>query len=293
MSEATLRTCVLAVAFLALAAPSGGAADPTVEQAQEPGWLGLWLTDALDGGVQVVAVVPQGPAQRAGVLAGDLILEADARAIADQESLGTLLSSRRPGDDLRLSLLRSGVSVTVAVTLGRRSAEAQRFVPEVVAPVQPVPPPSAAPTNRLQSVWSDLLYGLRVAEITPALREHYGAPSDQGVLVLAVGNGKSDAFTQLEVGDVLVRVGEQGIRSRRQLERTLSSWRWQRPLEANVVRAGEPLVIMIAQPASPAPPDFSPREREILEKRIRMEIERLQRRLQELEAQLEALGSND
>jgi S1-C subfamily serine protease len=227
------------------------------------------------------------------VLAGDLILEADARAIADQEALGTLLSSRRPGDDLRLSLLRSGVSVTVAVTLGRRSADAQRFVPEVVAPVQPVPPPSAAPGNRLQSVWSDLLYGLRVAEITPALREHYGAPSDQGVLVLAVGNGKSDAFTQLEVGDVLVRLGEQGIRSRRQLERTLSSWRWQRPLEASVVRAGEPLVIMIARPASPAPPDFPPREREILEKRIRMEIERLQLRLQELEAQLEALGSND
>jgi S1-C subfamily serine protease len=293
MSETTLRICVLSAVMLALIQAPSGAAERTAERSQEPAWLGVWLTDALDGGVEVVAVVPQGPAQRAGLLAGDLILEADARAIADQDSLGAVLSNRRPGEDLQISLLRSGVSVKIAVTLGRRSPDVQRFVPEAVSPVQPVPPISTAPTNRLQSVWSDLLYGLRVAEITPALREHYGAPPDRGVLVLAVGNGEANAFAHLEVGDVLVRVGEQGIRSRRQLERTLSTWRWQRPLEASIVRAGEPLVITIAQPASMAPTDSPPREREILEKRIRLEIERLRRRLQELEAQLEALGSSD
>ena len=293
MSEATVRGCLRAALLLVLVSLPATAAGETASAERESAWLGVWLTDALDGGVEVVAVVPQGPAQRAGVRSGDLILEVDATAITDQQSLGALLAERRPGERVSLSLLRSGDAVQIAVTLGRRSPEPLPYVPDAPLPAQPLPPLSTAPADRLQSVWSDLLYGLRVAEITPALREHYGAPPEWGVLVLGVGGEEAGAFANLEVGDVLVRIGEQGIRSRRELERTLSTWRWQRPLEASVVRAGDPRVITISQPAPIAQPLSPPREREILERRIRLEIERLQRRVRELEKQLEALAADD
>ena len=61
-------------------------------------WMGVLLGDAVDGGVQVVAVMPGGPAERARLQRGDLILEADGRTVAAQQMLRELLASRRPGD---------------------------------------------------------------------------------------------------------------------------------------------------------------------------------------------------
>lgn len=53
--------------------------------------------------------------------------------------------------------------------------------------------------------------GVELLDLTPELREHFAAPRDQGVLVARVVAGSPAAKAGLEVGDVVVAVGEQKV----------------------------------------------------------------------------------
>ncbi|OEV00466.1 protease [Streptomyces qinglanensis] len=67
------------------------------------------------------AVVPGGPADRAGLAAGDVITEVGGKPVAGGEELIVRIRSHRPGDELGLTVLDGGVSGarrTVRVTLG-------------------------------------------------------------------------------------------------------------------------------------------------------------------------------
>jgi membrane-associated protease RseP (regulator of RpoE activity) len=61
--------------------------------------------------------------------------------------------------------------------------------------------------------------GVHLLEITPALREHFGAPRDAGVLVAEVEPGSPAAKAGLQVGDVLTRVDGDRVESSRELSR--------------------------------------------------------------------------
>lgn len=274
-----LRACI------AVVAASGGlfyAADEA-----EP-WIGVWLGDSVDGGALVVALVPDGPAERGGVRAGDIVVEANGLPVPDQDRLGELLSGLTPGEPVRLSVLRGGRTVAVSVILEKRSPERSRVA--VRAPRR-VAEASEKARHRLESRLRVRPTGLQVEEITPALRRHFGAPPDSGVLVVRVDSGWLGEAVDLRVGDVLVRMGDREISERRQLERTLRTWNWDRPLQAQLIRAGEPRVIELPRPASAPDPrgNEAADDSELLERSLRLEIERLQRRIEALQAELERI----
>jgi S1-C subfamily serine protease len=64
-------------------------------------------------GLRIVDVVPGAPADRAGLKAGDLVLEADRRPVADAQSLQRLLFTEAIGRPLPMTVYRSGAMVDV------------------------------------------------------------------------------------------------------------------------------------------------------------------------------------
>ena len=66
------------------------------------------------------AVVPNGPADKAGVKEGDIITKVNGQAIDTDHPLDATLSEFAPGDNVTLEVLRSGQTVTLQVTLGAR-----------------------------------------------------------------------------------------------------------------------------------------------------------------------------
>ncbi len=70
--------------------------------------------------VIVRAVSPGGPAARAGLQPGDVIVAIGGRAVASPGELKTILSSLAPGTDLAVSRLRGGERGEIHVTLGLR-----------------------------------------------------------------------------------------------------------------------------------------------------------------------------
>jgi membrane-associated protease RseP (regulator of RpoE activity) len=81
----------------------------------------------LSGGAIVTQVVEGGPAERAGIRGGDLILAVDDMPINEQNPLRRAISRRAPGDKVMIVLWRQGRDRQVAVRLGEHPE--QRDVP--------------------------------------------------------------------------------------------------------------------------------------------------------------------
>jgi S1-C subfamily serine protease len=102
-----------------------GPAAPEAAPSGKP-YLGISLDDLSDGerktlgitgGVRIGEV--RGPAEKAGLKMGDILLELDGVAVTE-EALGDLLSKRKPGESLTLKILRGKKTQTLEVVLGSR-----------------------------------------------------------------------------------------------------------------------------------------------------------------------------
>jgi 2-alkenal reductase len=70
-------------------------------------------------GVLVSDVVPSSPAAAAGLKQGDVVLKVNDQQIDEEHPLLTIMLKYRPGDKVRLTILRDGKQQTVEITLGR------------------------------------------------------------------------------------------------------------------------------------------------------------------------------
>jgi Do/DeqQ family serine protease len=99
------------------------------------GWLGVeaqaitpQIAHALElddtQGVVVVGVVRGGPAHRAGLQPGDVIVAIDGKKIAEARQALLAISSRKPGNHVKLEVLRNGKSLTLEAVAIERPARA-------------------------------------------------------------------------------------------------------------------------------------------------------------------------
>lgn len=89
---------------------------------REDGYLGVSLTDRVDGGQgAIVDSVEDGtPAAAAGVLAGDVVVEVDGSPINGMTGLVAAIRDREPGDQVEIVVIREGESVMLTATLAVR-----------------------------------------------------------------------------------------------------------------------------------------------------------------------------
>ncbi|MGD9710709.1 MAG: S1C family serine protease [Thermomicrobiales bacterium] len=76
----------------------------------------------VDNGVYVTEVTPGGPAEAAGVIAGDIVVSINGEAITDQNAFSEILFEHVPGETIDVDILRDGSTLTVSILLGDREA---------------------------------------------------------------------------------------------------------------------------------------------------------------------------
>ncbi len=166
-------------------------------------WAGLDVAGADDlrdwkraGGLRVTGVAPGGPAARAGLAEGDVLLAAGARRLRTFLDWEGVLLDAGPGD-------------VVAVSY-RRGSGAERTARIAVADL---------PTSVAAKV--SVLEGLKVITLTPAVRQERGVQSQRGALIYEVG-GDIQRITQLRPGDVVFQVNRTPIAGAEDLERAIT-----------------------------------------------------------------------
>ena len=95
------------------------------------GWIGVGVQDvtkelaesfklAATRGVLITQVVRGGPAEKAGVKLGDILIAVNDKPISDSVTMLNLVAALQPGENARLTLLREQASSELTVTVGRR-----------------------------------------------------------------------------------------------------------------------------------------------------------------------------
>jgi serine protease Do len=136
-------------------------------------------------GALVSEVRAEGPAERAGLLSGDIILALDDFTIVDSADLPPIIGASQPGSEHVLTVLRDGKVVRLKAKvgeLGQGGTAAKRTSPLV-------------PIERL---------GLKVSDLDAATREVLDL--NGGVLVEGVGAGPA-AVAGIQAGDILLKLG--------------------------------------------------------------------------------------
>ena len=158
-------------------------------------------------GALVAELVPGGPAEKAGVMAGDVVLSVNGHPVKNASELTREVASSHSGDVLNLLVVRAGQEKTIQVKSGVRPSEADLAKQQNQNPNEApsAPSASAAKPNAL---------GLAMGTLDEAARRRYGLSADvRGALVEGVETGSDAAKKGLKRGDVLVRVGDRATPS--------------------------------------------------------------------------------
>jgi S1-C subfamily serine protease len=75
-----------------------------------------------ESGVMIVAVEPDGPGEKAGVLIGDILVALDSKPLSDTDDVQAHLTSEHVGKAVDASLIRGGALTPVTITVGERPA---------------------------------------------------------------------------------------------------------------------------------------------------------------------------
>jgi len=99
---------------------------PALERGERPerAFLGVSSSVTPESGAAVGEVVPNSPASRAGIRAGDRIVEIAGQPVRDPDDVSAAVNARRPGDEVRVLVERGGERRTLTVTLGEQPEQA-------------------------------------------------------------------------------------------------------------------------------------------------------------------------
>jgi serine protease Do len=108
--------------------------NPGAHQGTDTGFLGIYMASLTAGvknqigytgsaGIAVQQVFSGSPADQAGIQPGDVLLEVDGKSYDSVKSLHDYISSKRPGDTIRLNVWSQGMKKLVAIKLGETPAE--------------------------------------------------------------------------------------------------------------------------------------------------------------------------
>jgi len=172
------------------------------------GWLGVRIQSVteelaeglhLDGvyGALVASVTEGGPAERAGIEGGDVILTFNGRTVPDMRKLPRMVAETPIGREVEVVVWRKGAETVVKVVLGELEDE------QVAAA-------TTGPTEEDAGEVPDL--GLALGSLTPELRERYGlGENTKGVVITKVDSEGSGADKGLKPGDVIVEVDQEEV----------------------------------------------------------------------------------
>ena len=168
----------------------------------EYGWLGVEigdlstaLTDNLDfeerKGAVIYQVFRESPAEKGGLLVGDIVVDLNGNEVKDYRHLIRLVGDLMPGINANFTVLRQGKQKSVRVHIGLR------------------------PDNEaIQAANKNMWPGINVVPLSEALRSQMGIPDDiVGLFIQEVIPGTSPHIEGMQHGDIVLKINGAQVKS--------------------------------------------------------------------------------
>lgn len=178
------------------------------------GWIGIKIqpntpeiADSLgisaNQGVVVSGVTEQGPAQKAGLQAGDIVLSFNRQPIDNTKNLSRLIAETKIGTPAPIEIWRSGQKQTLTVPIELMPEETPLSAAKETASDAAETPDNGESLN---------IIGFTVKEISPELAERYKlAPSTSGVVVTDILPNSDASRKGIKIGDIIVKIDKRNI----------------------------------------------------------------------------------
>ena len=166
------------------------------------GWLGVAIQEIDDSyakalgldtrdGALISNVANSSPADNAGLITGDVILEFNDVSINNSSHLKNVVSSSEPGKRYKVDIIRDGRRKSIYVKLGELPNEPQMAFME---------------TEKSSTL------GITVQDLNNSLRKHYNlSPDDDGVVVTEMDKNSEAFRSGIREGDIIIRVGTNNV----------------------------------------------------------------------------------
>jgi Do/DeqQ family serine protease len=177
--------------------------------------LGLERT----AGAIVAKLIKDGPAEKAGLRQGDIIVAVDGRPAIDEQAVLYRLATKGVGTDAELSLIRKGRAAKATLAL--------------------IAAPETVPRNLTALSGANPFAGATVANLSPALAEEMSLDEVSGVVVVETEADSTARRIGLRPGDVILRLNDEDVASVKQLAELLK--RRGRSWDLTIRRGGEDL----------------------------------------------------
>jgi Do/DeqQ family serine protease len=175
-------------------------------------------------GALVANVASGGPAARAGIRTGDLIVSIDGTLVDDPNAFDYRFATKALGGTAQIGLVRQGKEVAVPIAL--------QGLPDT-------------PRNELEIRGRSPFLGVTVANLSPALADELRLdPQTEGVVVTAVADGSPARSLGFQKGDIVLSVNNQKIAKPTDLDRIVNAG--SRQWHITIVRGGQQISVVLS-----------------------------------------------
>ncbi len=162
-------------------------------------------------GELIRTVTPGGPADRAGIRQGDVVISVAGQPVTPDATLAYLVSQQAIGARVPLEIIRDGRRSRVTVVIAERPSEDELArINNLDTDAAPVPEATKEEEQSTGQRSTQSSLGVSVTTLTPdiARRLRLADPSVRGVVVAAV-NANSDAGQKVQPGDIILSINQQ------------------------------------------------------------------------------------
>jgi serine protease Do len=200
-------------------------------------WVGIGLQDISSdlmkyfnlkekSGALISQVYGESPAEKAGLKAGDAVIEIDGVKITNSQDVVREVLKKQVGQKVNFVVLREGKRTEISLTTAQ--------MPEKLGEPEPV-----QPTRE----W----FGLRISNVTPDLAKQLGLTKTEGVVIVGVEPNSVAQRAGLRVGDFILEVNRQKVLNENDYRSAMDKTKPDRGVLLLIDRAGSMFFVTLSE----------------------------------------------
>lgn len=209
-------------------------------------FLGILLDEhkGVDEGILLLGVTPDGPAQKAGLQADDVITSINQQSMAKSQDMSPAsklyksMKKVKPGEQLDLLIIRDGEEKNIIFNAGKRGDHLQSGINFLADDLE-----KRISKNIHSEMDHEAFAGIELYPVNDQLGQYFGA--DKGMLVLKIADNNK---FQLQQGDIIVKIGDRFPKSTSHTWRILESYERGENINLTLMRKQKEIRISINKP---------------------------------------------